>query len=161
MLFRSLLPPPRKHPIQSPLVLRSDSRPSSSGRIRFQSLDLSPRRLSTCHGCSPSVSTHPPRLKWTKVDISLHPPATNASLVPLRIENSGAALPCIWPSATGGAAYPVIAVHCSLHLLLSLVWTHTNAQSRSGPCVYRAYANLRKARRTEHRRIDLLTSDPK
>ncbi|KAL5354573.1 hypothetical protein ACLOAV_000662 [Pseudogymnoascus australis] len=93
-------------------------------RIRFQSLDLWPRRLSTCRFYFPSSSTHPPA---SQVDESghTHPPATNASLVPLRIENSGAsALPCIRPQATGEAACPVIVLHCSAFVLILGLDTH-------------------------------------
>lgn len=71
------------------------------------------------------LSTHPQRLKWMKVDTPSHPPATNASLAPLRIENSGAtSLPCIQPKATSEAAYPVIVLHCSAFVLILGLDTH-------------------------------------
>lgn len=142
------LPPHRKHPDQSSLVLRSDSRSPSSLRIHFQSLDLAPRRFSTCHCCPPPLSTLPQRLKWTKVGISRSfytPSATNASLcTPVRHKqwSNSASL----HRAVGHRRGRISRYRLAL-LLLSLVWTHTNTQFHGGPCVYRAHANLRKARR--------------
>lgn len=88
---------PRKHPDQSFLALRSDPRSSSSCRIRFQSLDLARVVFPPVIAVFRLFSTH---TLASQVDESghLHPPATNAFLTSLRIENSGsAALPCIRP----------------------------------------------------------------